>query len=151
MAFKMPKKEKIYEAYGAVSDGRVSMGDASAQVLSSDKSKAYTVTWDGDTYSSNDNSTYWQGALGYPVIAVLMLRGILPLDRGTAELFRDVPWKELNAMYRNDYAKAAESVLGVLEGRGADVGAVRAEADAVYDAIGRLDISVRRGSLRPPV
>lgn len=150
MAFKMPRKEKIYEAYGAISDGRVSMGDGSAQVSSSDRSKVYTVSWEGDVYSSNDNSTYWQGALGYPVIAVLMLGGRLPLDKGTAELFRGVPWKELNEMHRNDYGKVAESVLGVLGSRGADVSAIRAEADAVYEEIGRLGITLKRGRLRPP-
>ena len=52
----------------------------------------------GSTYSSNDNATYWQGYAGYPVIAVLMEQGELPLDRAAAEAFAHVDWTYLNAV-----------------------------------------------------
>ena len=72
---KMPPVEKIYEAWSAVADGRVTIDDAArkATVVSSDRTREYTVSWsdDGSVYNSNDNATYWRGYAGYPVIAVM--------------------------------------------------------------------------------
>ena len=77
MDFKVPPIEKIHEAYSAIADERVALKENEAEVKSSDLSKKYLVTWKDDTYSSNDNASYWQGYIGYPVIAVLMLQGKL--------------------------------------------------------------------------
>lgn len=81
---KRPPLEKIYEAYSAIADDRVSMGEHEAAVRSSDGGGEYRVTWTGDAYASTDNATYWQGYAGYPVLAVLLLQGHLPLDRTLA-------------------------------------------------------------------
>ena len=82
---KLPPIAKVYEAWSAVADGRVKLhpDERRATVTSSNGEKEYTVSWDEDgaAYSSNDNATYWQGYAGYPVIAVLMEQGALPLDR----------------------------------------------------------------------
>ena len=89
---KLPPIAKVYEAWSAVADGRVKLhpDERRATVTSSNGEKEYTVSWDEDgaAYSSNDNATYWQGYAGYPVIAVLMEQGELPLDRAAAEAFR---------------------------------------------------------------
>ena len=86
---KLPPIEKVYEAWSAVADGRVALhpDERRAAIASSNGAKTYTVAWNenGSTYSSNDNATYWQGYAGYPVIAVLMLQGRLPLDRAAAD------------------------------------------------------------------
>jgi|GEM_PF-215417 len=116
-ARKLPPIQKVYEAWTALADGRIKaeggFTDASGQahVSSSDGSKAYTVKWDGDTYASTDNATYWQGYAGYPVIAVLMLQGRLPCDERIARLFAGVPWKQVNDACKRDYAKALAQVL----------------------------------------
>ena len=72
---KLPPVEKIYEAWSAVADGRVAIDEAArkATVVSSDRTREYTVSWsdDGSVYTSNDNATYWRGYAGYPVIAVM--------------------------------------------------------------------------------
>ena len=73
--------EKIYEAYTAIADDRITMHEDHAEVFSSDRSKSYTVSWKDNAYSSDDSATYWQGYPGYPVIAVLMLQGRLLYDR----------------------------------------------------------------------
>jgi hypothetical protein len=99
----LPPKEKIYEAYSAIADGRVNMFDGYASVSSSDRKKQYTVEWNEDVYSSNDNASYWQGYMGYPVIAVLMLQGRISCDSAVAEYFADINWKELNTQYKNQY------------------------------------------------
>ncbi|MGH7917413.1 MAG: hypothetical protein ACREQE_08080, partial [Candidatus Binataceae bacterium] len=66
-AWKMPPIAKVYEALGALSDGRVQIESAThARVTSSAGDKVYEVesTTDGRTISSNDNASYWQGYLG---------------------------------------------------------------------------------------
>lgn len=69
---KLPPIEKIPEAYSAIADHRIEMSENSAVVDSSDKTKRYTVTWNDDLYTSNDNASIWQGYAGYPMIAVLI-------------------------------------------------------------------------------
>lgn len=148
---KLPPLEKIYEAYTAVADGRVSMpakepvwspGETGrAQVHSSDGSKTYEVQWSGDQYSSDDNGTYWQGYAGYPVIAVLMLQGRLPLDRKIAEQFAGINWKALNSEFGNDYAKALASVI---DSRNLDRAALDGVVQEVYSLLGELPVRIVR-------
>jgi len=72
-SWKMPPLIKVYEALGALGDGRVRIVDSRrALVTSSDGTKTYEVetSEDGREISSNDNASYWQGYLGYPAIAV---------------------------------------------------------------------------------
>ena len=93
---KMPPAEKILEAYSAIADKRIIMHENSAEVSSSDGTKTYTVEWDGNTYASSDPATYWQGYPGYPVLAVLMKQGKLPLDEEAVASMAHIPWKKLN-------------------------------------------------------
>ena len=78
---KLPPIEKIPEAYTAIIDNRVEMFDNYAIVKSSTLEKEYLIKWNDNLYYSNDNSTYWQNYLGYPVISVLMLQGKLSLNK----------------------------------------------------------------------
>lgn len=146
MMEKLPPIEKIYEAYSAIADQRVALKDDHGEVFSSDRRKCYTVSFDGNTYSSNDNATYWQGYAGYPVIAVLLLQGKLPFHEKTAELFRDINWNSLNDQYKRNYRKAAESVM---KQRGMDIEKIEKETQGVYEALGKLDIIIKRGKIRP--
>ena len=148
---KLPPLEKVYEAWSALADGRVSMcvDEQRATVASSNGQKEYTVAWDADgrVCSSNDNATYWQGYAGYPVIAVLMLQGRLPLDRAAADGFAQVDWTDLNERCKRDYAAA---VRAVVDERSLDAVRVEAAARKAFDALGALDIVVKQGSARPP-
>jgi len=145
---KLPPIEKVYEAYSAIADGRITMHENHAIVSSSDRSKEYTVTWDGDAYASDDNATYWQGYPGYPVLAVLMLQGRVPLDTETAALFRGINWKQLNAKFKRDYAKAAAAAMENIDCGPGEKEKIAAEVRGVYEAIALLDIQVKRGSSR---
>lgn len=148
---KLPPLEKVYEAWSALADGRVSVcaDERRATVASSNGQKEYTVTWnaDGRVYSSNDNATYWQGYAGYPVLAVLMEQGLLPLDRAAAEAFADVNWTELNERFKRNYAAA---VAHIVTERGFDAAQLDASAHAVMDALTALDLTIKRSSTRPP-
>ena len=147
MMEKLPPIEKIYEAYSAIADQIVALKDDHGEVFSSDRSKCYTISVSGNVYSSSDNATYWQGYAGYPVIAVLMLQGKLPLNRETADLFKDVNWNALNKEYKRNYAKAAKAVMAE---RSLDISAIEEETKKVYDALKDLDIVIKKGKLAPP-
>ena len=147
---KMPPIQKIYEAWSAIGDGRVDISmestpaEGSAQVRSSDGAKTYTVTWSDDAtvYTSNDNATFWQLYPGYPVIAVLMLQGKLPLHTPSTIDMAGVNWTAINAAHRRDYAAALENVI---EERGLDPMALDRHAQTAYNALEALSLTIRRG------
>lgn len=147
--WKTPPIEKIHEAYGALADGRVKMGAGEAAVVSSDGAKEYTVTWEDGVYSSNDNASYWQGYMGYPVIAVLMTQGALSYDKAVAAHFMGINWKERNTAHKNRYAQVAAEIMEELRDKGIGVERIDAEIKRVYEQIKGLDIGYRR-SKRPP-
>lgn len=138
---KMPPIEKVYEAWTAIADNRVTLHNDYANVSSSDGSKGYVVNFDGDQYSSDDNATFWQGYPGYPVIAVLMLQGKVPYDATEAELWKDINWTSLNKEYKNRYAEAVKSV-GKL--RGIDLEKSSKAAQKVMEVLSSLPIEIKR-------
>lgn len=146
--WKLPPIEKIPEAYGAIADGRVAMKDSSADVVSSDGTKNYRVRWNGDLYSSDDNASKWQGYTGYPIVAVLLLQGRLPLNQDVMTLFKGIPWKELNKKHKNKYAEALAEVLEDIRANGGDPDRVRREMQTVYSALEALKLPRRRGAAK---
>lgn len=138
---KLPPIEKVYEAWTAITDGRIQLHDNQATVSSSDDSKEYTVRFDGNRYASDDNATYWQGYPGYPVIAVMMLKGILPFDKEEAEKWKGVNWKAVNTKFKNKYA---EAVKAVAEERGINMDEARKAAENVMEKLSHLDIEIKR-------
>lgn len=138
---KMPPIEKVFEAWTAIVDDRVSLFEDHADVSSSDGEKHYVVRFQGDRYSSDDNATFWRGYAGYPVMAVLMLQGRLPFDRGQAEQWHGVNWKEINTRYRNNYSRAVEEIAGE---RGIDLKASYDAANNVMEALRKLPIEIKR-------
>lgn len=139
--------EKIYEAYSAIADGRVTVADTSAEVKSSNGAKTYTVTWEENTYTSNDSASYWQGYPGYPIIAVLMTQGKVTLDREVAALFSGINWTEMNQQYKRDYSAVVEHII---KERDYDSTPIHAAAEKVQGELQELNVMVKRGKLRPP-
>lgn len=115
--WKIPPVVKVYEALGAVADGRVEMiDDTHSKVVSSDGLKKYDVVWDRDANAimANDNGSYWVGYLGYPSIAVLMENGVLPYDEVVGEMLKGITWKVINTRHKNDFEKTmGEIFLGM--------------------------------------
>ena len=144
---KFPPIEKMLEAYTAIADGHVKLENDQALVTSSNETKTYTVTFHDNTYTSNDNASYWQGYLGYPGIAVLMLQGKLPYDKELAQQFAGVDWNKINQEYKRNYAQAADAVMTA---KGIDKKKAETELHHVYNVIKQLSIIVKRGSLRSP-
>ena len=152
----MPPLIKVYEAMGAIGDGRVRAADKTTapvvwDVVSSDGTKTYRVeiSADGREISSNDNASYWQGYVGYPAIAVLLARGTLRTSAEATRALAGIPWKELNRRFKKDYARTVAEVARVVAERGGDFNAVRAEAASILDALGAL-APLRGARRRPP-
>ncbi len=113
-----PPLVKALEAAGAIGGGRVEVLSGPpvyrAVVRSSGRPLEYTVAVapSGRTVRaySDDNGTLHRGYVGYPIIAVMMLAGLLPRDEGVEKALAGVNWYELNRKHRN-YSKALEEVL----------------------------------------
>ncbi len=151
----MPPPIKVYEAIGAIGDGRVRAADSSAppsawEVGSSDGAKTYRVeiSPDGREIGSNDNASFWQGYLGYPAIAVLMARGTLHASAEATRALAGIQWKELNRRFKNDYMRTTAEVARIVTERGGDFAAIRAEAASILDALAALGLE--RGARRRP-
>jgi hypothetical protein len=111
--WKNPPIIKIYEALGAVTDGRVEVANGGAKVYSSSGNKFYTVSYHPDSRSimSNDNGSFWQEYLGYPSIAYLMKIGILPYEEEVGSLLKNIQWKDINQQFKNDFDKTLNFIL----------------------------------------
>jgi hypothetical protein len=96
---RLPPRIKVLEALGAIADGRVKkLAPHSYRVISSEGDRTYRVYVDvarGIAYS-DDNGTRFRGYVGYPIIAALMLEGVLPFDKRIAEALKGIPWRKLN-------------------------------------------------------
>lgn len=137
---KMPPKQKILEAYSAIADKRIIMKDNEAECTSSDGTRTYAIAWDGDTYASSDNATYWQGYPGYPVLAVLLLQGRLTFDQKLTSKMAGIPWKKLNDRYKRDYeAAAAEAMKDIPERE-----QILALAEKNNEELSHLNLTIRR-------
>ncbi len=150
MGFKIPPIEKIHEAYSAIVDERIKMSENEAIVMSSDLSKNYLVTWEENTYKSNDNASYWQGYIGYPVIAILMLQNKLPLNMEIANYFKGINWKKLNTEHKNKYSEVVQQLFDEFRLKGIDCNVINTEIEHVYSKIKELNINIKRSSIRPP-
>jgi hypothetical protein len=151
--WKVPPKAKIYEALTAVADGRVKLkGGETAEVLSSDGTKTYIVEWSADVeqITSNDNASYWQGYIGYPIIAVLMVLGRLDFDGRVAQVLSGIAWKQMNRRFRNDYDKAVESVLLNLDVEPGLRQRVASEVDKIFNQLETLNLKALPRRRRPP-
>jgi hypothetical protein len=151
--WKVPPKAKIYEALTAVADGRVKLkGGEAAEVLSSDGTKTYNVEWSADLrqITSNDNASYWQGYLGYPIIAVLMALGRLDFDVRAAQALSGIAWKQMNRRFRNLYDMAVDSVLLNLDVEPGLRQTVVSEVDKIFNQLETLDLEKLPRRRRPP-
>lgn len=148
--WKMPPLIKVYEALGAIADGRVRMLDEThAEVVSSEGDKHYTVVIDGKAIVANDNGSYWQGYIGYPAIAVMIAKGIIAGNRDAAIALAGIPWKELNRRYRNDYAQTIAEVERTVGARNGDPVAIKTACEAIVAALSAY-APIRGARRRPP-
>lgn len=137
---KQPPKEKVYEAFTAIADGRVDLKEDHAQVTSSNGDKVYKVEWRDNMAASSDPATYWQGYPGYPLIAVWILQGKLAADETVMSYTAGIPWKKLNDACKRDYAKALEMALADNPHREE----ILKEGEKVNAQLSEMDVTLKR-------
>ena len=152
MKWKIPPVIKIYEALGALADGRVKMEEDETLVYSSGRYKHYNVVYDKDKNAimANDNGSYWQRHLGYPSIAVLMKAGVLEYRPRYGEALKGIFWKDINNKYKNDYAKTRDYVDGLIESQGIELGEFHEYIEAVLERIRALKLKRLGKPIKPP-
>jgi len=138
----LPPRIKVLEALGSLADGRIrAVGDAEATVISSMGDRSYRVYVDlarGVAYS-DDNGTKYRGYVGYPIIAFLMLKGVLPVDRRMAEALKGIPWKTLNERYKR-YAIVESIVKEEVAKRGVSSRELDDFVDGVLKRLAQLQL-----------
>lgn len=108
---------KIYEALWCIGDSRLQLvpsedGVISAQVMSSDRSKAYTVSYRQSDQSimSNDNSSYRNDEVGYPSLALLLFLDVLDYQSEYGEALSGIARKSINMENNNDRSVTQQQV-----------------------------------------
>jgi hypothetical protein len=134
----LPPEVKVWEALTAIGNGGVKfVSEGHAKVTSSLGEHRYDVFFDLEKKAiiADDNGSRWQGYLGYPSLAILMLKGLLPFEQRFAKALAGVKWAVLNKKYRRDYAKAMEEAGQTVEKRGVSVAELRAFTKRVMTEI----------------
>ena len=118
--WKIPPRIKVYEALGCIADNHVEFkNENEAIVTSSEGNRKYSVVFDlsKNFIISDDNGSKWKGYLGYPSIAVLMLKGVLPFNKKISDALKGIKWYTLNKMFKN-YESTIEEAERIAEQRG---------------------------------
>lgn len=148
----MPPRAKLFEAFGAVAEDRVNLtGPTRAEVTSSGRDKSYQVEWSSDTQeiTSNHNASYWQGHLGYPIVAVLRAIGRLTSDAEAVPQMSGVPWSSINKRFKPAYQKAVDHVLAEIAAKGGSPDLINGAVDEVLDQLKGLKLKKGPRPSRP--
>jgi len=141
---RMPPKIKVLEAAGAIADNRISFIDEEvAEVISSDGSRKYSVYVNlaRNEACSTDNGTVYRGYIGYPIIAVLMIKGALPYDSKIGEALKGIPWKALNEKYKK-YAIVENEIKKIASERGVTPEELEKFKNNVYKELRRFKLKL---------
>lgn len=139
---RLPPRIKVLEALGALADNRVELkSDNEAVVTSSEGDRQYRVYVDvaRRLAYSDDNGTIYRGYVGYPIISLLMLKGVLPVDEQLKEALRGIPWRRLNEQYKR-YEVVMELLKRELSKKGIEPSRVDKYIDLVLAELRRLGL-----------
>ena len=152
MKWKVPPKIKVYEALGCIGDKRIEIINNKGKVFSSSRNKFYSIEYNEskNAIMCNDNGSYWQGYLGYPSIAFLMLSGKIKFNEEAADAFRGIPWKDVNTKFGNNYEKTEAYVLNLVQERGYDEEKLLKEVTNLFQQVRELSIGLLGNKTIPP-
>lgn len=147
-----PHISKIYEAFTTIADGRIEVDSNHAKCFSSSRGKHYEIDYDPETNSimSNDNTAFFIGAVSYPMIAMLMMKGKLDYDDELLRQFKGIVWKDIVVKAKHDYDKAIEVVLEDLAAKGEDIAEIRSKVKKIHVAACDMDLKLLGKKRFPP-
>lgn len=150
--WKLPPIIKVYEALGCIADGRIKIDDNNAKVYSSSGNKFYTVTYDpkANSIMCNDNGSYWAGYLGYPAIAFLLAKGVIPYTPNLADLLKDIAWKDINQGFKNDFTKTEKYCQNLIISRGGNLPSLLEEIQTIHQFLGDHPFQLLGSKTKPP-
>ena len=137
-----PPKIKVLEAAGAIADGRIQqVSEEWFKVRSSEGDRVYSVyvNLDSNEACSTDNGTKYRGYVGYPIISVLMIKGMLPYREDVAKALAGIDWKALNEKFKK-YAIVEEEVKRIASERGVPEDIIEEFKNEVYARLKSLKI-----------
>lgn len=141
--FRLPHIIKIAEAYSAIADERIEVdGQNQYFVFSSDFTKKYTVMIKGGYYSSNDNMSYNHDILGYPIVVVLMLNGLIQSNSLVAKRFQNICWTRINLECKKDFSKSLQIVLKKIGKDDNDIEQLKKEINLSYKQLIKLSDTI---------
>ncbi len=150
--WKQPPIIKVYEALGALADNRIETDGDTAKVYSSSGNKFYTVSYSSknNAIMVNDNGSYWEGYLGYPAIAYLLKEDIIDYSPRLAESLKDIPWKDLNQSFKNDFTKTEKFCKNLVVERGGNLPALLAEIASIHQYLADHPLAHLGTKIKPP-
>lgn len=152
MKWQTPPVIKIYEALGAVVDGRVQVDGNTAKVYSSSGKKYYDVIFDPaqNAITSNDNGSYWKGYCGYPSLVLLFILDVLPINQDFAESLKGIAWKDINTKFKNDFSQTEEYVRSIMKEHGINLEEFDVFAKDIITKINELGLEKLASNAKPP-
>lgn len=156
MKWKIPPKSKIFEALGAIGDGRLEVFEHTAKAYSSSKNKFYTINYDetNNAIMCNDNNSYYQGYLGYPAIAFLLNIGKISFNPKSVDILKDVKWKDLNQKLKKDGKNDPEGLVTFVKNglllKGVNIKALDEDINNILQQIIHLDLNILGDKVKPP-
>lgn len=138
----LPPRIKVLEALGSIADGRVRIIDEyEAEVTSSLGDRKYVVKVDINSHMvfSNDNGTLYRNYVGYPIIAFLMVKNIIPYDEKLANALKGINWRRLNELYKN-YSLVEKHIKSLLSEKGLSSEYVDLYISRVLNELKRLNL-----------
>lgn len=142
--WKAPHIIKIPEALSAIADLRYERKGNYLFVKSSDYSKKYTVEIFENGYSSNDNMSYNNGILGYPIVVSLMLENKIEYDRCYLSLFHGINWTKLNEQCNKDFSISYEVILHKFKQNNYNYVGIKKSIESSYEQLLRLIPFIQR-------
>ena len=134
----------MLEALGAIGDNRIKIiSDTKAEVTSSEGDKIYKVYFYKDKMAANstDNGTRFRKYVGYPIIAFLMLKGIISFNKEYAEALSGIDWKKINEKFK-DYSKTIEYVYNIVKEKGINPNELDSFSDKILKEINDLKLKL---------
>jgi len=86
---------------------------------------------------STDNGTVYRGYVGYPILSLLMLKGVLTYDERIGKALKGIPWKELNEKFKK-YDLVLEEIKKIASEKGVPPEELEAYKEEVYSQVRRL-------------